>query len=251
MVKVKAKIRPLMVKCHPDTVVYVVTRNQPVKKISGGYNLFSDERDGELSDPGPENKGWQTSSRRSAARKSHAKIERLDRMAQRKNHSGNSSHDVVSGLGFPDRENTIFNFMGELIERLLQLNRFGTAKNYRATLGSFMRFRDYKDLPIEAIDSFIMEDYQAYLKSTGITLNSISFYMRNLHAAYNQAVDQNLTEDRRPFRKVFTGVEKTRKRAISIHDVRRIKNLDLPLGSDLELARDLFLFFFSAGECRS
>lgn len=68
--------------------------------------------------------------------------------------------------------------------------------------------------------------------------------MRILRAVYNRAVERELTKDRKPFRTVFTGTEKTLKRAISIHDVRRIRNLDLSLKPNLEFARDIFLFLF-------
>ena len=43
---------------------------------------------------------------------------------------------------------------------------------------------------------------------------------------------------------MFTGTEKTRKRAISIGDIRRIKDLDLSRRPNLEFARDVFLFLF-------
>lgn len=89
-----------------------------------------------------------------------------------------------------------------------------------------------------------MEDYQAYLKSTGLSSNSISFYMRILRAVYNRAVEQELTRDRKPFRTVFTGTEKTLKRVISINDIKHIKNLDLSLKPNIEFARDIFLFLF-------
>ena len=134
--------------------------------------------------------------------------------------------------------------MESVIERLRQLRHTGTAKNYRAALDSFKRFRDNADVPLEAIDQITMEDYQAYLKSAGLTPNSISFYMRILRAVYNRAVEQDLVKDRTPFRTVFTGTEKTLKRAISISDIKRIKNLDLTFKPNLEFARDIFLFLF-------
>ena len=155
-----------------------------------------------------------------------------------------SSDDVVAEFRRVGGENTFFNFMENAIERLRQLNHIGTAKNYSAALGSFKRFRNNGDIQMEAIDHLLMEDYQAYLKSAGLTPNSISFYMRILRAVYNRAVEQGVTEDRRPFRTVFTGVEKTRKRAVSISDIKRIRDLDLSLKPNLEFARDLFLFLF-------
>lgn len=124
------------------------------------------------------------------------------------------------------------------------MNHSGTAKNYSAALGSFKRFRNNEDIQMEAIDHILMEDYQAYLASLGVVPNSISFYMRILRAVYNRAVEQELTIDRNPFRTVFTGVEKTRKRAISISDIKRIRDLDLSLKPNLEFARNLFLFLF-------
>lgn len=96
-----------------------------------------------------------------------------------------------------------------------------------------------------------MEDYQAYLNAAGLAPNSTSFYMRILRAVYNRAVEQEPAIDRKPFRTVFTGTEKTRKRAISIGDIRRIKDLDLSRRPNLEFARDVFLFFSCAGGCHS
>ena len=74
-------------------------------------------------------------------------------------------------------------------------------------------------------------------------MNTTSFYMRKIRALYNKAVEQGLTPDLRPFKKVYTGVAKTTKRAITINDMRKIKNLQLddPM---LEYARDMFLFSF-------
>lgn len=143
-----------------------------------------------------------------------------------------------------EEESFFFKFMENVIARLRQLNKIGTAKNYQATLNSIRRFRDNNDISIDAIDHILIEDYQTYLTSTGLIPNSISFYMRILRAVYNRAVNQDLTVDHRPFRTVFTGTEKTLKRAISISDIRRVKALDLSHKPSLESVRNLFLFLF-------
>ena len=182
----------------------------------------------------------------SITRKLRSDMERLSAIIERfENLSRNySSDDVVEKFRRTGKENTLFVFMEGVIERLRQLNHSGTAKNYSAALGSFKRFRNNEDIQMEAIDHILMEDYQAYLASLGVVPNSISFYMRILRAVYNRAVEQELTIDRNPFRTVFTGVEKTRKRAISISDIKRIRDLDLSLKPNLEFARNLFLFLF-------
>ena len=68
--------------------------------------------------------------------------------------------------------------------------------------------------------------------------------MRILKAVYNRAVEDGLAEQRYPFKFVYTGVEKTIKRAISLNEIRHIKGLDLSLKPNLDFARDMFLFSF-------
>lgn len=131
-----------------------------------------------------------------------------------------------------------------IIFRLRQLNHTGTAHNYQAALHSLKRFRNDKDISFNEITHILVEDYQAYLKSLGLVPNSISFYMRIFRAVYNRIVEQELMQDCKPFHTAFTGMEKTRKRAISINDIRHIKELDLSMKPNLEFARDIFMFLF-------
>lgn len=216
------------------------------RQITTGYKVFPHEWDKEHSKPIPADNGRRSTIVQLIIRKLHSDMERLNGIMERfdKEHCVYSSDDVVTEFRRTGKENTLFIFMESVIERLCQLNHLGTAKNYCSALGSFKRFRDNEDIPLAAIDQMIMEDYQAYLKSVGLTPNSISFYMHILRAVYNRAVEQELTIDRNPFRTVFIGTEKTIKRAISISDIKRIKNLDLALKPNLEIARDIFLFFF-------
>jgi len=51
---------------------------------------------------------------------------------------------------------------------------------------------------------------------------TISFYMRNLRAVYNRAVEKGLTLQNNPFRHVYTGVDKTVKRAIPIKAIKAL-----------------------------
>ena len=53
-----------------------------------------------------------------------------------------------------------------------------------------------------------------------------------------------MTTDRNPFKHVYTGVDKTIKRAVPLKTIKQTKNLDLSLQPSLDFARDMFLFSF-------
>ena len=101
-----------------------------------------------------------------------------------------------------------------------------------------------KEVSFNELNADLLAEYEAYLKGRDNSPNTISFYMRILKAVYNRAVENGLTEQRHPFKSVYTGVEKTLKRAISLNDIKRIKGLDLSLKPNLDFARDMFLFCF-------
>lgn len=246
MATVKLKFRPSMVAGRPGTIVYLITHRRTVRQITTEYKVFSDEWDEKQSRLVIIHKYGRAEIVRTISRRIHRDIERLNSIIDnldRKSYEY-SSDDIISEFKNTDNAKTLFGFMEDVIGRLYQLEHIGTAKNYHAALGSFKRFRGDEDITLEAIDQIMMEDYQEYLKSTGLSSNSISFYMRILRAVYNRAVEQELTKDCKPFRMVFTGTEKTLKRAIPINYIKRIKNLDLSLNPNIEFARDIFLFLF-------
>ena len=77
-----------------------------------------------------------------------------------------------------------------------------------------------------------------------LSRNTTSFYMRILRCIYNRAVEENLTMQTDPFKRVYTGVDKTAKRAISLKEIKRIKELELSDKPALDYARNMFLFSF-------
>ncbi len=121
--------------------------------------------------------------------------------------------------------------------------QLSTGDNYRCALDCFREFRKGQDCSLSELTSNMMRDFQRYMKRKGLAMNTISLYNRNLRAVYNYALDENLLcGDRHPFRKVFTGVEKTRKRAVREDVVRRLIAQELSDDPSLDLARDVFLF---------
>lgn len=161
-------------------------------------------------------------------------------------HNGNpyTSDDVVSAFVSFNPQNSFFSFMEEVIANLIKLGKIRISETYTTSLNSFCRFRNDKDVPLDKIDSDMMQAYEAWLKTNGVSPNSSSFYMRNLRAVYNRAVEKELMPQRFPFKHVYTGVDKTLKRAVPLKTIRRIKEMDLSLNPSADFARDMFLFSF-------
>ena len=138
---------------------------------------------------------------------------------------------------------TLGEYVRELTQRLFKNGKYRSADIYMCTLRSFMRFRKEKDLQISQLDSLIMEDYESYLRKNGLTLNTISFYMKRLRAIYNKALEQYGLEDRKPFAHSFTKNTPTAKRALTAENIHQIVAATT-VTEEEALARDLFLFSF-------
>jgi len=146
-------------------------------------------------------------------------------------------------LSFSSKK-TLFAFMQVSIASLEQVGRLRTSETYKTALNSFMKFMDDKDILLNKVDAELMMRYETYLKAQGVSMNTISFYMRILRAMYNQAVEKGVVRQRFPFKRVYTGVEKTAKRAVPFSVVKELKKLDLSDSRSMEFARDMFMFSF-------
>lgn len=142
---------------------------------------------------------------------------------------------------------SLFQFMNLHIALLMKNGQYRTMLHYKATLNSFKRYRDNKDIAMSEIDAEAMRSYEAYLHHTAeVCRNTSSFYLRILRATYNKAVAKGLTPQQHPFKDVYTGIAQTRKRAIPTESVSQIKRLDSvkDLTPKEEMARDTFLMCF-------
>jgi len=139
---------------------------------------------------------------------------------------------------------SFFNFMESVIIRLRELGKRRTSETYTSALNSFRRFRNNDDVMLDTFDSDLMESYQAYLHGNGLIPNSISFHMRILRAVYNRAIEKGIAVDNKPFRHVYTGVDKTPKRAVDVKTLKKIKDADLGMVPNAAYARDIFLLSF-------
>ncbi len=137
-----------------------------------------------------------------------------------------------------------FGFMQEITEGMRALGKVRTAEGYASTLNSFKRFRGGRDIAFDELDADLMCAYEAFLRPSGVSPNSSSFYMRILRAVYNKAVEKEIIQQRFPFKNVYTGIGKTVKRAVPLKVISKIKNMDLSEEGRLDFARDMFMFSF-------
>ena len=153
------------------------------------------------------------------------------------------AEDVVRLFRQREQVREFSEFAEVLIAEKREQGRASLAAKYTLSLNSFRRFVG-KGAPvaIEGMSAALMQRYEAYLKQRGLCLNTVSFYMRTLRAIYNQAVERGFTPQAKPFARVYTGIARTKKRAVDVGDVRKIREAVLPCGSAAALSRDLFLF---------
>ena len=244
MTSIKIKFRPSSVDGKEGGLYFQVIHNRMVRQLNTDYKVFSNEWDAEAETVIVNGIRYNTLCSISDCLKwDAARLEKVVRMLETERRRY-SADDVITMFHRQTKEASLFNFMHGVIAQLKQLGRDRTSETYTATLKSFMAFREDQDVPLDGLSSDMMLLYEAFLKTRGVSMNTISFYMRILRAVYNRAVEKELTPQNKPFRHVYTGVDKTVKRAIPIKAVKALKDLDLSMRPTLDYARDMFLFSF-------
>ena len=248
MASVKVKFRPSSVNGKEGTIYYQVIHNRAVRQIKTDCRIFEREWNGKASAvavpilTSNERKNYL----QSVTSQIEWDVKRLTAIIAlfEKGNKSYTVDDILLKFNRQVEGQSLFPFMQSVIYQLKRLNRIRTSETYAATLASIMKFRDGQDILLCEIDGDTMTLYEAWLKVNGNCPNTTSFYMRILRAVYNRAVEKGLTEQRHPFKHVYTGIDKTVKRAVPLKTIKRIKELDLTLKPHLDYARDMFLFSF-------
>ena len=134
-----------------------------------------------------------------------------------------------------------------LSRQKVELSRQGTAAAYRSTRSSLLHFTGQEKVAVSEVNAAFVRAYEKYLLKSGVCRNTVSFYMRNLRAIYNQAIlDGEMEPSANPFQHVQTRPAKTVKRAMSRDHIRRLMQLPLEDAPELDFIRNLFMFSFYA-----
>ncbi|WP_417010865.1 phage integrase SAM-like domain-containing protein [Bacteroides clarus] len=194
MASVKIKFRPSTVDRGQGTIFYQVIHNRVARQQKTGYRLYAGEWDSHSSEVIlPQSDGGRKHYLSEVRERIRSDIRRFDRIiaALERAGAGYTVDGVMAEFTAARSGNSFFTFMEGVIAGLKRTGKARLSETY--TLNSFRRFREDKDLEPDEMDSDLMAAYEARLKADGISPNSSSFYMRNLRAVYNRAVEKGLT----------------------------------------------------------
>lgn len=245
MAKIKVKLRLSTVPGKSGTVFYQVSHRKEVKQITTRIHLLPEEWD---------TSGGRVSLGNIAVAPRLSAVQRLidhdtdllKQIIRSLEMSGKSFgiQSIIDRYMFSRGAIYVLTYMEEHISALTSKGKRGTAKNWRCTLNSLSEYLGGEDIPFSELDEPLLLDYEEWLKCRGVKRNSSSFYMRNLRSIYNKAVRQGCVRQTDPFRNIYTGIDKTSKRAVDESVIAELKVLELSDTGWLALARDLFIFSY-------
>ena len=248
MSTIKIKFRPSSVSMKEGTLFFQITHRRVVRQIGTKYKVSACEwnmlKDGfYLQKMADESRKRYLAAAdtglndiQSTLESVISKLEQAGRLY--------SADDIVAAYTNKIKAGGFLSFIMKQIERLVRAGRLSAARKVKATLNSFSSFIDNDDVAFERIDHCLLEGYEGWLKKKNICMNTSSFYMRTLRTMYNAAVERGLTEQRHPFRHIYTGIDKTVKRAVPVSVIRKIRNLELDACPSLNFARNIFILSF-------
>lgn len=150
--------------------------------------------------------------------------------------------DKMGRVSSPD--NSLLDYLALMIENAASTN---TKLSYQYAFNQIHDFVAGRPVRFEDVNYNWLGNFQKYLSEKGIAVNSQWLIFSKIKSTYNAAitaekVDANLY----PFRKFKFKQEPTRKRSLTIEDMRLIR--DWPCSGAKEECRDLFmLIFYLAG----
>lgn len=241
MVFIKIKLRHSSVSGIPGTVVYVLYEGVRSVRIATEYKLFPEEWD-EKSQSVILREKQRLSYVMDVDRRIRSDIFILQNII--KSFPDYSVEDILQSFHIHGKDKFFLTFMDKQIGLLIKNGCLGTARNYLCARNSFASFLHNQDIAIHLMTEDFILEYDSWLKKRGITRNSLSFYMRILRSVYNKAATEMFFDPQNIFKKVYTGIDRTRKRAVNENIIVRLNNLNLSEHKTLDYARDIFIFSF-------
>ena len=243
MATVKVKFRASSVPGKEGTLYYHLIHQRSLRWISTDYHVFPDEWNDKKSVITVSNRNSRQAHLQLIQSQIDWEMKQMQRIIRDKDAEGipYTIDDIAKEIQQLPPSQSVFAFFRHQIAKKEQMQRIGTKNNYANAANRFMEFRGNEDLTFSRMTSEMIEMYQAWLWNRGIGQNTVAFYLRTLRTLYNKAVEAGQAPPNDIFVHVQTANVRTAKRAITVKDIRKIEKLDLPRGSSLDKARDLFL----------
>lgn len=245
MATIKLKFRPSAVKGKDGTLFFQIIHLRQVRQINTGLHIGDTEwdADGASVVRGTDLSGGRISTVKDSLKEQQTRLQGIISWLDR-TRMPYTADDVVAAYTSQHASAGLVTFTQRLIEDMREIGKKASVKRFDATLNSLLRYTGGHDVVWSGITSTFVLGYEEFLTRRGLCRNSTSFYMRNLRAIVNRAADQGFEVPRNPFRHVYTGVDKTVKRAVSLDVIRQIRDIDLSWHPSLDFARKVFMFAF-------
>lgn len=241
MATIRIKFRASSVPGQPGTVYYQITHRRSALQVSSGVKVFPEQWNQ------IEESVYQDNIRDddllSRIDSGATLLRQIIRELEMKGYPYTAA-DIVRRYRSSEYSITVQDYMKSLIQQMRDSNRMGTALNYEKALNVFSEFLNGKKIRFLSLTDTLVEGFDTFLKGRGMVRNSISFYMRILRAVYNKAVRQKIAVQTHPFENVYTGIDRTRKRAVAESVISQMYRLDLKGDRNMEFTRDLFIFSY-------
>lgn len=248
MATMKVKFRASSIPTKEGTLFYQVVHGRVARQVNTGYKVYPCEWDAVHAEiVFPPGIGDSRSNYLASLKEIlYGNTKRFKNIIAHLERAGEdyTAGDILKYYLTPSEGEGFISFAREVIRQMEQIGKPRTAERYTTVIRSFERFCGENDVLLDEVDSDLMVRYENFLKATGVCPNTTSYYMRGLRAIYNRAVEKELTVQRSPFKHVYTGIDKTVKRAVPLNIIRQIRDLDLTLSPATDFARDVFMFSF-------
>lgn len=248
MATLKLKFRPSSINGKDGTLFFQIIHQRQVRQIYTGLHISNSEWNAEdvmTTDPS------KTSDERTKYLVSikNSLIEyqkKLQTVISNLNRKGSpyTAQDVVAAYNAAMKETGLVSFAIKQIDELKKIGKKATARRFESTIKSLLRYTDNNEVDWAELTPNFVLGFEEFLMKRGLCRNTTSFYMRNLRAIVNRAVEHDLEVPRNPFKHVYTGVDKTVKRAVSLDEICLIRDIDLNGHPSLDFARKVFMFAF-------
>lgn len=92
------------------------------------------------------------------------------------------------------RGNTFIAYIEQIIKQFAAEDRNASVRHYRSLHNSFLKYLPTENILLNDIDEELIKKYESWLIERKLHPNTVSFYMRNLKALWNRAVNDGIIE---------------------------------------------------------